>query len=47
MEWLRKYFADLSQKDRELDSFCYPFHIVLEPGDWECEGKFTFLFNGI
>ena len=41
MEWLRKYFADLSQKDRESDSFRYPFHIVWEPGNWECEGKFT------
>lgn len=41
MEWLRKYFADLSQKDRESDSFRYPFHIVWEPGDWECEGRFV------
>ena len=41
MEWLRKYFTDLSQKDRESDSFRYPFHIVWEPGDWEFEGKFT------
>ncbi|MBQ4521780.1 MAG: hypothetical protein IJA10_02365 [Lachnospiraceae bacterium] len=41
MEWLRKYLADLSQKDRESDSFRYPFHIVWEPGDWEYEGKFS------
>ena len=41
MEWLRKYFADLSQKDRESDSFRYPFHIVWESGDWECEGRFV------
>ena len=47
MEWLRKYFTDLSQKDRESDSFRYPFHIVWEPGDWECEGKFSIkkIFN--
>ena len=30
MEWLRKYFDDLSQTDRESDSFRYPFHIVKE-----------------
>lgn len=41
MEWLRKYFADLSQTDRESDSFRYPFHIVWEPADWECEGRFV------
>ncbi len=41
MEWLRKYFADLSQKDRESDSFRYPFHIVWESEDWECEGRFV------
>lgn len=40
MEWLRKYFADLSQMDRESDSFRYPFHIVWEPEDWEREGRF-------
>ena len=27
MEWIRCYFADLSQKDRESDSFRYPFHM--------------------
>lgn len=41
MVWLRKYFADLSQKDRASDSFRYPFHIVWEWDDWECEGKFS------
>lgn len=41
MEWLRKYFADLSQKDRESDSFHYSFHIAWEPGDLECEGRFV------
>lgn len=28
LEWLKKYFASLSQMDRESDSFRYPFHIV-------------------
>ncbi len=41
MDWIRKYFADLSQKDRESDSFRYPFHIVWETGNWEGEGKFV------
>ena len=45
MEWLRKYLADLSQKDRDSDSFRYPFHIVWEPGDWEYEGKFSIKKN--
>lgn len=40
MEWIRSYFADLSQKDRESDSFRYPFHIVWESGNWESEGRF-------
>lgn len=30
-----EYFSDLSQRDRESDLFCYPFHIVWEPGDWK------------
>ncbi|MCM1543281.1 MAG: hypothetical protein NC121_18770 [Blautia sp.] len=34
MEWLEKYFQDLSLTDRESDSFRYPFHIVWEPGEW-------------
>lgn len=41
MEWLRKYFDDLSKKDRDSDSFRYPFHIVWEARDWEREGKFV------
>ena len=41
MEWLRKYFADLSQMDRESDSFRYPFHIVWELDEWEWESKFA------
>lgn len=41
MEWIITYFADLSQKDRESDSFRYPFHIVWESGDRETCGKFA------
>lgn len=41
LEWLKKYFDDLSQTDRESDSFRYPFHIVWELDEWEWEGKFT------
>lgn len=41
MEWIRKYFADLSQKDRESDSFRYPFHIVWEHDDWGLSGRFV------
>ena len=39
MQWMQRYFADLSQKDRESDSFRYPFHIVWEPDDWGLDGK--------
>ena len=39
LEWLKKYFDDLSQTDRESDSFRYPFHIVWELDEWE--GKFV------
>ena len=47
MEWLRKYFTDLSQMDRESDSFRYPFHIVWELDEWEWESKFVIkkIFN--
>ena len=41
MKWIRKYFADLSQKDRESDSFRYPFHIVWEHDDWGLSGRFV------
>jgi len=41
MDWIRKYFADLSQKDRESDSFRYPFHVVWEKDIWECNGEFV------
>lgn len=41
LEWLKKYFDDLSKTDRESDSFRYPFHIVWELDEWEWEGKFT------
>lgn len=47
LEWLKKYFDDLSQTDRESDSFRYPFHIVWELDEWEWEGKFVIkpIFN--
>ena len=41
MNWLRNYFADLSQKDKESDSFRYPFHIEWEKDIWECNGEFV------
>jgi len=47
IEWLKKYFDDLSQVDRESDSFRYPFHIVWELDEWEWRGKFVIksIFN--
>ncbi len=47
IEWLKKYFDDLSQIDRESDSFRYPFHIVWELDEWEWKGKFAIksIFN--
>lgn len=41
MSWIRDYFSDLSQKDRESDSFRYPFHIVWEDDEWGWEGQFA------
>lgn len=41
MEWMQNYFEDLSQKDRESDSFRYPFHIVWELDDWGIDSKFV------
>lgn len=41
MTWLRDYFADLSQKDRESDSFRYPFHIGWEDDEWGLDGEFV------
>ncbi len=47
VEWLKKYFYDLSQKDRESDSFRYPFQLIWEAENWEYEGKFVIkkIFN--
>ncbi len=47
MDWLRKYFSDLSAMDRESDSFRYPFHIVWESNEWSMGGKFIIkrIFN--
>ncbi len=47
VDWLKKYFYDLSQKDRESDSFRYPFQLVWEDENWEYEGKFVIkkIFN--
>lgn len=45
VEWLRKYFEDLSQTDRESDSFRYPFHIVWELDEWGLDGKFAIKLN--
>lgn len=48
LKWMQKYFADLSQKDRESDSFRYPFYIVWESDDLGIDGKFVikkFLVN--
>ena len=41
LQWMQKYFADLSKKDRESDSFRYPFHIVWESDDHGNDGKFV------
>ncbi len=41
IEWLRKYFDDLSQTDRESDSFRYPFHIVRELDEYDWEEKYA------
>lgn len=47
IEWLRKYFNDLSKTDRESDSFRYPFHIVkeLDGYDWEEKYAIKRVFN--
>lgn len=34
LEWLEKYFADITVVDKESDSFRYPFHIVWEDDGW-------------
>ncbi|WP_018306006.1 hypothetical protein [Desulfitobacterium hafniense] len=39
MDWLRKYFSDISKMDKESDSFRYPFHIIRE--DWFESRRFT------
>lgn len=41
MTWLIDYFADLSQKDRESDSFRYPFHIGWEDDEWGLAGEYV------
>lgn len=41
LDWLKNYFKDLSQTDRESDSFRYPFHIVWKANDMGKDGKFT------
>lgn len=41
IEWMEKYFADLTKTDRESDSFRYPFHIVWEKDEWGLGGKFV------
>lgn len=41
IEWLEKYFADLSRIDRESDSFRYPFHIVKECDVTDFEMKYA------
>lgn len=47
MEWLKEYLADLSQMDRESDSFRYPFHIVTEFDEWGLEKQYAIkeIFN--
>lgn len=39
LEWLREYLYDLSQKDKDSDSFRYPFHIY-KSHDWEAKGEY-------
>lgn len=41
LEWMEKYFQDLSLTDRESDSFRYPFHIVWDTDKWGIEGGFS------
>lgn len=41
IEWLQDYFKSLSQKDKESDSFRYPFHIIWEQGAWGYGGEFV------
>lgn len=41
VEWLKNYFMDLSQTDRESDSFRYPFHVIWESDEWGFDGEFT------
>lgn len=41
VEWLKKYFMDLSQTDRESDSFRYPFHVIWESDERDFDGEFT------
>ena len=40
LDWLEKYFADISVVDKESDSFRYPFHIVWVD-DWWGSGEFV------
>ena len=45
LKWLQKYFADLSQMDRESDSFRYPFHITRNPNTHEFDIKKVFEYQ--
>lgn len=40
IEWLHNYLVDLTQMDKESDSFRYPFHIYWEEDSWVGIGKF-------
>ena len=40
MTWLRKFFEDISQTDKESDSFRYPFHIVRKADAMGASRKF-------
>ena len=41
LEWLERYFQDLSLTDRESDSFRYPFHIVRKSDEWGVRSEFS------
>lgn len=41
LEWMERYFQDLSLTDRESDSFRYPFHIVWNTDEWGIKGEFS------
>ena len=41
IEWMKRYFDNLSQMDKDSDSFRYPFHIFWKSGIWNAEGVFN------